>query len=252
MSKERFLTTDLHTHNLFSPDSSATPEAVVKRCREKGITCLAVTNHNTIAGTQETREAAQKLGVNLLVLAGEEITTGEFNPAGKKIQLLAYFLEETISPGLSIKQTLRAIKKQGAFAGIPHPFELWRHGAGKETSRETIHLSKEVGVPLLWEAFNSRSKKSNNRQAEDFIKLQNSLYRTNLLTIAGSDAHHAGEIGRAKLLWLKPWETKEQFLVSLQQASQFVVRYKGDDNAQTTLYYRLLNRIKVLQNKLSY
>lgn len=247
MSKEGFLITDLHTHNLFSPDSCATPEAVVKRCLVKGIACLAVTNHNTISGAQETVEAAQKLGVNLTVITGEEITTGETNSVGKKIEILAYFLEEAIPSNLSTRETLIKIRGQGALAGIPHPFELWRHGVGNE---EIIHLGKELGIPLLWEAFNSRSSSANNQKAEDFLKTQNDLYRASLLTIAGSDAHHSGEIGRSQLLWLKPWDTKEQFLVSLQRASRSVVRYHGDDSAKITLYYRVLNRINILRRHL--
>src|SRR3972149_4587968 len=50
MSAERLLRADLHTHTHFSKDSIASPEALVEACRRKGISCLAVTDHNSIQG----------------------------------------------------------------------------------------------------------------------------------------------------------------------------------------------------------
>jgi predicted metal-dependent phosphoesterase TrpH len=38
---------DLHIHTCFSGDSDTTPEALVERCLELGLDCIAVCDHNT-------------------------------------------------------------------------------------------------------------------------------------------------------------------------------------------------------------
>lgn len=242
--KSHLLRADLHTHNRFSPDSIAEPVYIVERCKSVGIDCLAVTNHNTIKGVEETRQAAVELYPELIVITGEEITTSETNGSGKRIELLAYFIQETIPEGLPIEQTLKMIQNQGALVSIPHPTEEWRHGLGLESAPIVIRLAKEMGLPVLWENHNSRSSRGNNEKSQDFAKTQNNLFQAGLLTSAGSDAHHPREIGRAKL-WLPTRytnETKEGFLRNLQIANSWVTRYQGDDRWKTTLVARILTR----------
>src|SRR3990172_1868918 len=41
---------DLHTHTFYSPDGITSPKRFVEACRRKGLTCVAVTDHNTIRG----------------------------------------------------------------------------------------------------------------------------------------------------------------------------------------------------------
>lgn len=58
-------TVDLHTHTLAS-DGSLSPTDLVKRAYEKGVRCLAVTDHDTCAGLSEARVAANELGMQLI------------------------------------------------------------------------------------------------------------------------------------------------------------------------------------------
>jgi len=49
---------DLHCHTRYSWDCAMPPEVLVDRCVRKGITCLAVTDHNTIAGALAVQQLA--------------------------------------------------------------------------------------------------------------------------------------------------------------------------------------------------
>ncbi|PVY75420.1 hypothetical protein C8D92_107141 [Tamilnaduibacter salinus] len=56
---------DLHCHSLAS-DGSLAPSEVVARAAEKGVTTLALTDHDTTDGVSEAAEAARQSGVTLL------------------------------------------------------------------------------------------------------------------------------------------------------------------------------------------
>lgn len=56
---------DLHCHSTAS-DGALSPSALVERASEKGVSHLALTDHDTIAGLAEAGKAAQKLGIVLV------------------------------------------------------------------------------------------------------------------------------------------------------------------------------------------
>ncbi|MAA64368.1 MAG: phosphatase [Alteromonadaceae bacterium] len=56
---------DLHCHSLAS-DGALSPSALVERAVEKGVTHLALTDHDTTAGLDEARAAAARLGLVLI------------------------------------------------------------------------------------------------------------------------------------------------------------------------------------------
>lgn len=62
---------DLHCHSTAS-DGALPPEELVRRASEKGVTHLALTDHDTISGLREASMAAQAVGVNLV--AGTELS----------------------------------------------------------------------------------------------------------------------------------------------------------------------------------
>lgn len=65
-------TIDLHTHTNAS-DGSFKPEELVKYAKQKGLSAIAVTDHDTVAGLPEAISAGEKLGVE--VIPGIEIST---------------------------------------------------------------------------------------------------------------------------------------------------------------------------------
>ncbi len=168
---------DFHTHTSVSKDSLTTPERFVAVSRRKKLDRVVVTDHNAIAGAL----AVQALAPDRMIV-GEEIMT-------TKGEILAAFVKEEIPRGLSPRETIDRLRGQGAFISVSHPFDSWRNGAWRlEDLLEITPLVDAI------EIFNARcTRAQDNQEAVDFA-LQHHLPGT-----AGSDAHAAFELGKARL-----------------------------------------------------
>jgi predicted metal-dependent phosphoesterase TrpH len=168
---------DFHTHTYKSKDSLTTPERFITTARRKKLDRVVVTDHNSIAGAL----AAQALDPERIIV-GEEIMT-------TRGEILAAFVMEEVPRGLSPQETIRRLRNQGAFISVSHPFDSWRNGAWKlEDLLEITPLVDAI------EVFNARcTSPQDNQRAVDFAR-QNNLPGT-----AGSDAHAAFELGKARL-----------------------------------------------------
>jgi predicted metal-dependent phosphoesterase TrpH len=166
---------ETHCHTRYSRDSLTSPTALVDTCLCKGITRIAITDHNTTAGALEAQRYDREH-----VIVGEEImtTVGE---------LLAFFVREEIPAGLEPLEAIRRLRDQGAFISVSHPFDTARKGHWPLAALEQI----APHVDAL-ETFNARVLSAEtNRLAQDFAQ------RHNLPGTAGSDAHTLRELGRA-------------------------------------------------------
>jgi 3',5'-nucleoside bisphosphate phosphatase len=63
---------DLHCHSLAS-DGALTPTELLQRAHEKGVTTLALTDHDTVAGLVEAKDCADAVGIHLI--NGIELST---------------------------------------------------------------------------------------------------------------------------------------------------------------------------------
>ncbi len=75
---------DLHLHSQAS-DGILTPTDVVRAVAERGLTGLSLTDHDTVAGVDEARAEASRLGLDFLV--GAELSANE---PGRSVHVLAY------------------------------------------------------------------------------------------------------------------------------------------------------------------
>lgn len=66
---------DLYTHTTAS-DGQYTPAELVQLAKDRGLSVLAVTDHDTIAGVSEAQRAGDTLG--LLVIRGVELSAKEY------------------------------------------------------------------------------------------------------------------------------------------------------------------------------
>ncbi|MCX6031694.1 MAG: PHP domain-containing protein [Chloroflexi bacterium] len=196
--QNRVYTIDLHTHTCFSPDSQTDPAALIARARAVGLDRLAVTDHNTIEGAL----VAQRLAPDF-VIVGEEIQTATGG------ELIAYYVRETVPPGLSLDETIRRLRDQGAVISISHPLDRLRDSALGE--RHTLEVITRVDA---LEVFNARCLlAADNGRAAELARLHRKAIT------AGSDAHMAAEVGRG-FLTLPPFEnTPDAFLASLREAT---------------------------------
>jgi predicted metal-dependent phosphoesterase TrpH len=170
---------DLHVHTRFSYDSLSSPEDVLSSAARLSLSAVAITDHNEIAGALEAKRIAAEKGLRLQVIVGEEVATD-------KGDLLCYFLNERILPG-KLERVITEVKDQGGICCAAHPFDFARHGiALRALAPRTLDRIDAI------EAFNARvSLASQNRDALLF-----SMEREKP-TFAGSDAHHASEVGAA-------------------------------------------------------
>jgi predicted metal-dependent phosphoesterase TrpH len=185
---------EFHSHTLSSKDSLLCPADLVVAARRKGIDRVVVTDHNSIAGAR----AAQKLDPER-VIVGEEIMTtcGE---------ILAAYVTEEISAGLSPQETIRRLRGQGAFISVSHPFDHLREG-----SWELDDLLEILPLVDAIEVFNSRCMlKRFNAEAQEFAR------RNGIPGTVGSDAHAAFELGRSLML-LEPFEGPDELRAVIQR-----------------------------------
>ena len=70
MTEGRYVDFHLHTNH---SDGSDDPARVVERAAEAGLAAMAITDHDTVSGTEEAAEAAERLGLEFLT--GTEIST---------------------------------------------------------------------------------------------------------------------------------------------------------------------------------
>jgi predicted metal-dependent phosphoesterase TrpH len=83
-------TADLHIHTHFS-DGSFSPEEVIEYALRAKLSCVAITDHDTIEGVGPAREVAVKAGIE--VISGIELSS-EMN--GRDIHMLGYCFDETL------------------------------------------------------------------------------------------------------------------------------------------------------------
>lgn len=164
---------DLHIHTSYSFDAICSPKEVVKTALLKGINCISITDHGEIKGAIE----ALRVGFDqdILVIPGIEIKS-------KLGDILGINVKKIIPNGLSPKETIKEIRKQGGMAVIPHPFG-WpiRSFLGKE---------KDILLADAIEVFNATLFNFSNKKALKFSQ------KYNLPFTAGSDAHSPDFLGR--------------------------------------------------------
>jgi predicted metal-dependent phosphoesterase TrpH len=167
---------DLHSHTMWSGDSTTTPDEIEQAVVDAGIDVLCLTDHNTIAGAVEL---ADRLPCRVIV--GEEMRTA----AG---ELIGLFLTERVPMGTSPHDAARAIRSQGGVVYVPHPFDPMRRNLAEPALVSLV----EQGLVDVIEVFNAKtSLPTLNQRASEFAD------RYGVLHGAGSDAHVPDALGAA-------------------------------------------------------
>lgn len=193
---------DLHVHTSFSYDGVSSPKEVVRAALEKGIKCLCITDHNEIRGAVE----AVKFGYDkdILIVPGIEIlsTSGD---------ILGINVKKIIPDGLSVKETIKEIRKQGGIAVVPHPFgkpftNFW--GGEKILKILNIDAIEVFNANIIFQRLNIK--------ALDFVR------KLNIPFTAGSDAHKAKYIGSAYLEFSKDIQSVEELVGEILKKSGII------------------------------
>ena len=187
---------DLHSHTMWSGDSTTTPDEVERAVVESGLDVLCITDHHAVRGAAEL---AKRLTCRVVI--GEEMRTH----AGEVIGL---FLTERIAAGATAIDTAAAIRAQGGVVYIPHPFDPMRRNLAEDALRELTQL----GLVDAIEVHNAKtSLPSLNARAAAFA------VEHGLLAGAGSDAHVPDALGAA-FVEMPDFDGPADFLAKLAEA----------------------------------
>jgi hypothetical protein len=167
---------DLHCHSSASFDSLADPAAIVRAAAQRGLTHLAITDHDRIDGALRARDLAP---AGLTVIIGEECKTADGD-------LICLFLDRPVPPGRPALHTIAEVHAQGGLVGIAHPFDRFRNSLAR-----TDQLA-EIASQVDWiEVYNARLIGGGNDRAAEFAHAQR------LPGVAVSDAHTVFEVADA-------------------------------------------------------
>ncbi len=190
---------DLHMHTDHSYDCATPVEVLLASAREQGLGAIAVTDHNEISGALAAQEQAAEFGPHppVKVIVGEEVKT-----AGEG-EVIGLFIKEKIPRGLSLKDTVAEIKRQGGVVYVPHPFDRMHAVPDYE------HLLKILDEVDAIEVFNPRvAIGAFNEEAVRFA----AKYR--IPAGAGSDSHVAQGLGSVRIR-MRDFDGPGEFLQSL-------------------------------------
>ncbi len=210
LSTRPLIEVDLHMHTDHSYDCATPVEVLLASAREQGLGAIAVTDHNEISGALEARAQAAgfdrsgphppRRGSNLKVIVGEEVKT-----AGEG-EVIGLFIEEKIPRGLSLKETIAEIRRQGGLVYVPHPFDRMHSVPDYE------HLLEILDEVDAIEVFNPRvAIGAFNEEAVRFA----AKYR--IPAGAGSDSHVAQGLGSVRIR-MRDFDGPAEFLQSLRDA----------------------------------
>jgi hypothetical protein len=210
---------DLHMHTDHSSDCATPVEVLLASARDAGLGAIAVTDHNEISGAHDARAKAEEFGVKVIV--AEEVKTAEQG------EVIGLFIEEKVPRGMTLDETIAAIRAQGGLVYVPHPFDRLHSVPDYE------HLLNVVEDIDALEVFNPRVAISAfNEEAVRFA----AKYR--IVGGAGSDAHVPQGLGSVRIR-MRDFDGPVEFLESLRDAD--IVR-----KPQSLLYVQAL---KFLQTK---
>lgn len=194
---------DFHVHTRASRDSLMSEDRFIRLALERGLTHVAITNHNNVEGAVAVRDRVAAMGVEdrLHVILGEEVSSADG-------EIIGLYLTETIAHGLSADETADQIHAQGGLASIPHPYDPFRRSHITETA--LLRLADGGKIDAI-EVFNSRVTFSrHNQQAADLAA------RYEIPGIACSDAHSGIEVAMS-FNALPAFTTADELRAALQE-----------------------------------
>lgn len=217
---------DLHCHTSASFDSLASPASVVHAAAARGLTHLAITDHDRIDGALEAGRVAAGETPDLHVIVGQEIRTVVGD-------LIGAYLREAIPRGLPVADAIAAVRDQGGLVGIAHPFDRYRGSLG----RGELAALESVAASVDWiETWNARLVLGDgNARAAELAS------RLGIPGVAVSDAHTTLEVGIASTVLEGDLSTADGLREALAGSRELV-------SGRASMYVRLLGPVaKVVQ-----
>ncbi len=184
---------DMHSHTMWSGDSTTTPDELLAAVVASGIDVLFVTDHNAIKGAVELEAM-----LPCRVIVGEELKTH----AG---EIIGLFLTERVPIGVQPAEAARQIRDQGGLVYIPHPFDPMRRNLEEGAMRGLADAGMIDAIEVLNAKTSLRSLNAHAaRFAAEYV----------LPGGAGSDAHVPLALGAA-YVEMPDFDDAQDFLTKL-------------------------------------
>ncbi|WP_410766604.1 CehA/McbA family metallohydrolase [Haloferax sp. DFSO60] len=173
---------DPHVHSEGSYDAHDPVELILEQAAEIGLDAVVITDHDVIDESVRAAQLAPMYG--LVGIPGVEVSTADGH-------LLALGVEKLPPRRRPLDETAQWVHDHGGVAIVPHPFQRSRHGIRK---KRLAAYHEKVGRDAFdaIETYNSWLFTGyKNRRARRFAA------RRAYPSVAGSDAHKVGYVGRA-------------------------------------------------------
>jgi predicted metal-dependent phosphoesterase TrpH len=231
LAKRPLIEVDLHMHTDHSGDCATPVEVLLQTARDRGLGAIAITDHNEVSGALEAAEIAASMD-DLKVIVAEEVKTAEQG------EVIGLFLKEKIPKGLSMEETIAAIREQGGLVYVPHPFDRFHSVPDYE------HLLDIVEEVDLLEVFNPRvALTSFNEEAVRFA----GKYR--IIPAAGSDSHVAQGLGSVRQR-IHDFDGPAEFLEAMRDAD-ITRKHKNLVYVQTLKFLQTTGRPKAPKRRVA-
>ncbi len=220
---------DLHMHTDHSSDCATPVKVLIETARDRGFGAIVITDHNEVSGAQEAARVAEGLD-DFKIIVAEEVMTSD---AGEVIGL---FLTEKIPKGVTMREAITEIRRQGGLVYVPHPFDRLHSVPDYEN---LLDIVEDID---LMEVFNPRVAISSfNEEAERFAR------KYNLIPAAGSDSHVAQGLGAVRNR-LHDFDGAEEFLESMREA-EITRRHKNLVYVQALKFIQTTGRPKAAKRQ---
>ncbi|MBS1678976.1 MAG: PHP domain-containing protein [Actinobacteria bacterium] len=231
LARRPLIEVDLHMHTDHSGDCATPVEVLLQTARDRGLGAIAITDHNEVSGALEAAEIAAGMD-DLKVIVAEEVKTAEQG------EVIGLFLKEKIPKGLTMAETIAAIREQGGLVYVPHPFDRFHSVPDYE------HLLDIVEDVDLLEVFNPRVMLTSfNEEAVRFA----SKYR--IIPAAGSDSHVAQGLGSVRQR-IHDFDGPAEFLEAMRDAD-ITRKHKNLVYVQTLKFLQTTGRPKAPKRRVS-
>jgi predicted metal-dependent phosphoesterase TrpH len=231
LARRPLIEVDLHMHTDHSGDCATPVEVLLQTARDRGLGAIAITDHNEVSGALEAAAIAESMP-DLKVIVAEEVKTAEQG------EVIGLFLKEKIPKGLTMAETIAAIREQGGLVYVPHPFDRFHSVPDYE------HLLDMVEEVDLLEVFNPRvALTSFNEEAVRFA----GKYR--IIPAAGSDSHVAQGLGSVRQR-IHDFDGPAEFLEAMRDAD-ITRKHKNLVYVQTLKFLQTTGRPKAPKKRVA-
>jgi predicted metal-dependent phosphoesterase TrpH len=104
---------DLHMHTNLG-DGWISPARLIEAARARGLTSIAVTDHDQVEGARRVEDLLYRQGCPMQMITGVEVST-------RQGHLIGLFVKRAPRPGRPVEESIDAIKQQGGLVIVPHP-----------------------------------------------------------------------------------------------------------------------------------